>query len=158
LGYLPLYTAAPPARVAVIGQAPGRQAQESGRPWNDETGVKLRSWLGVTAEQFYDPARVAILPMDFFYPGRGTNGHLPPRKEFAPKWHPRVFLELRQVRLTILVGSHAQKYYLGASAKPNLTETVRCYRQYLPGMLPLVHPSPLDFRWQQRNPWFEQEV
>lgn len=157
-GYLPVYAAGPSAKVAIIGQAPGKRAQESGVPWNDLSGVKLRAWLGVTDEQFYDPAVFAILPMDFYYPGKATSGDLPPRKEFAPKWHPRILAELREVRLTLLVGGYAQKHYLAGRIKPSLTATVRSYREYLPEMLPLVHPSPLNFRWQSKNPWFEAEV
>ena len=158
LGYEPLYAASPGARIALIGQAPGRKAQESRVPWNDASGVKLRAWLGVTDEQFYDPDLFAIIPMDFYYPGKGASGDLPPRKDFASLWHQRILDELPDLRLTILVGGYAQKYYLGARAKPSLTETVRAYEEYLPSMMPLVHPSPLNFRWQSKNPWFEAEV
>lgn len=158
LGYEPLYSAAAGARIALIGQAPGRKAQESGVPWNDASGVRLRSWLGVDDEQFYDPDRFALVPMDFYYPGKGNSGDLPPRKDFAALWHGRILTELPDLRLTILVGGYAQKYYLGARAKPTLTETVRAYTEYLPSTIPLVHPSPLNFRWQSRNPWFEEEV
>lgn len=158
LGYEPIYAAAPGARVALIGQAPGRKAQESGVPWNDASGVKLRGWLGVDDEQFYDPDLFAIIPMDFYYPGKGTSGDLPPRKDFAGRWHERILGELPDLVLTILVGGYAQKYYLGERAKPSLTETVRAYAEYLPSTIPLVHPSPLNFRWQARNPWFETEV
>lgn len=158
LGYEPLYSAAPGARIAVIGQAPGRKAQESGLPWNDASGVKLRTWLGVDAGQFYDPDLFAIIPMDFYYPGKGASGDLPPRKDFAALWHRRIFAELPDLRLTVLVGGYAQKYYLGERAKPSLTETVRAYAEYLPSRIPLVHPSPLNFRWQSRNPWFEEDV
>ncbi|MGI5187183.1 uracil-DNA glycosylase family protein [Promicromonospora sp. CA-289599] len=158
LGYEPLYSAAPGARIALIGQAPGRKAQESGVPWNDASGVRLRSWLGVDDTQFYDPDRFALVPMDFYYPGKGASGDLPPRKDFAALWHGRILTELPELRLTILVGGYAQKHYLGARAKPTLTETVRAYAEYLPSTIPLVHPSPLNFRWQSKNPWFEEEV
>ncbi|GAB2471469.1 uracil-DNA glycosylase family protein [Promicromonospora xylanilytica] len=158
LGYEPLYTAGAGARIAVVGQAPGRKAQESGVPWNDASGVKLRSWLGVDDAQFYDPDVIALLPMDFYYPGKGASGDLPPRKDFAGLWHRRILAELPDLRLTILVGGYAQKYYLAGRAKPSLTETVRAYTEYLPAMIPLVHPSPLNFRWQSKNPWFEEEV
>ncbi|MFC4628383.1 uracil-DNA glycosylase family protein [Promicromonospora alba] len=158
LGYEPLYSAAAGARIALIGQAPGRKAQESGVPWNDASGVRLRTWLGVDDTQFYDPDRVALVPMDFYYPGKGASGDLPPRKDFAALWHGRILTELPDLRLTILVGGYAQKYYLGARAKPTLTETVRAYTEYLPSTIPLVHPSPLNFRWQSKNPWFEEEV
>ncbi|MEV0950443.1 uracil-DNA glycosylase family protein [Promicromonospora sp. NPDC050249] len=158
LGYEPLYSAAPGARIALIGQAPGRKAQESGVPWNDASGVRLRTWLGVDDTQFYDPDRFALVPMDFYYPGKGTSGDLPPRKDFAALWHGRILTELPDLRLTILVGGYAQRHYLGARAKPTLTETVRAYAEYLPSTIPLVHPSPLNFRWQSKNPWFEEEV
>ena len=158
LGYEPLYSAAPGARILLVGQAPGRKAQLSGVPWNDASGVRLRAWLGLDDEQFYDPDVIALLPMDFYYPGKGTSGDLPPRKDFAGLWHGRILAELPDIRLTILVGGYAQKYYLGARAKPTLTETVRASAEYLPSAVPLVHPSPLNFRWHTKNPWFEQEV
>jgi uracil-DNA glycosylase len=157
-GYRPLFTASATSRIAIIGQAPGRRAQESGIPWNDPSGVKLRSWLGVTDEQFYDPGLVALLPMDFFYPGKGRSGDLPPRKDFAPTWHPRVLENLPDLRITVLIGGYAQRYYLRGRTKASLTETVLAYRDYLPQFIPLVHPSPLNFRWQTKNPWFETEV
>lgn len=158
LGWEPLYSVSEGARIVLVGQAPGRKAQESRKPWNDASGVKLRSWLGVTDEQFYDPDLFAILPMDFYYPGKGASGDLPPRKDFAERWHPRILAELPSRGLTVLVGSYAQKYYLGARAKKSLTETVRAYAEYLPETVPLVHPSPLNFRWQAKNPWFEADV
>ncbi|MPZ78862.1 MAG: uracil-DNA glycosylase family protein [Actinophytocola sp.] len=158
LGYEPIYSVASAARVALIGQAPGRKAQESGEPWNDASGVKLRAWLGVDEEQFYDPNMFAIIPMDFYYPGKGTSGDLPPRKDFAGLWHERILGELPGLVLTILVGGYAQKYHLGDRVKPSLTETLRAYAEYLPSTIPLVHPSPLNFRWQSKNPWFEAEV
>lgn len=126
--------------------------------WDDPSGVTLRTWLGVTDEQFYDPGLFALLPMDFYYPGPGASGDLPPRKDFAPRWHPRILAELTELRLTILIGGYAQKYYLRGRAKPNLTQTVQAYREYLPAILPLVHPSPLNFRWQAKNPWFALDV
>lgn len=158
LGYEPIYSVAPGARIALIGQAPGRKAQASGVPWDDASGVKLRTWLGVDDERFYDPSLFAILPMDFFYPGKGKSGDLPPRKDFADLWHQRILAELGNLGLTILVGGYAQKYYLGDRRKPSLTETVRAHAEYLPSTIPLVHPSPLNFRWQAKNPWFEAEV
>jgi uracil-DNA glycosylase len=157
-GILPLYSASPSSRVVVIGQAPGQRAQASGVPWNDASGVKLRDWMGVTAEEFYDAGRIALLPMDFYYPGKGTSGDLPPRKDFASRWHPRILSEIADVRLTILIGGYAQKHYLGANAGRTLTQTVAAWHDYLPDAIPLVHPSPLNFRWQTRNPWFERDV
>jgi uracil-DNA glycosylase len=156
--YAPLYTASAESKIVIIGQAPGRRAQETMRPWNDVSGVRLRSWLGVSSEQFYDPDRFALMPMDFFYPGKGKSGDLPPRPDFAPTWHPLLLALMPEVRLTILVGSYAQKHYLGTKAKPTLTQTVRAYEEYGPAYFPLVHSSPLNFRWHARNPWFESNV
>jgi uracil-DNA glycosylase len=158
VGYESLYAAAKPARVAIIGQAPGRAAQESGIAWNDPSGVRLRQWLGISDEQFYNPGLVAPLPMDFYYPGKGAGGDLPPRAELAPRWHPQILTKLPYLRLTILRGTYAHHFYLGREAKRTLTETVAAFREYLPTKIPLVHPSPLNFRWQTKNPWFETDV
>jgi len=157
-GWAPLYTASPTARIVVVGQAPGRKAQESGVPWRDASGAKLCDWLGVSDELFHDPRSFAIVPMDFYYPGKAATGDLPPRPGFAAKWHPLIFAAMPEVRLTLLVGGYAQKYYLAARRRATLTETVRAWRDYLPEYVPLVHPSPLNFRWQARNPWFVDEL
>jgi uracil-DNA glycosylase len=157
-GFLPLYAAGPGARIAVIGQAPGRKAQESGVAWNDASGATLMAWLGVSEEQFRDPDLFALLPMDFYFPGKGTSGDLPPRPSFAPKWHTALLALMPGIRLTLLIGQYAQRHYLGARVGRTLTDTVRAYRDYLPDYLPLVHPSPLNFRWQNRNPWFADEL
>lgn len=158
LGYRPLYAAGPRARVVVVGQAPGRKAQESGVPWNDASGATLFDWLGVTERQFRDPDLFALLPMDFYYPGKGPSGDLPPRPGFAARWHGPLLELMPDVRLTVLIGRYAQAHYLGERARRNLTETVRAFRHYLPDVVPLVHPSPLNFRWMSRNPWFTAEV
>jgi uracil-DNA glycosylase len=158
LGYQPLYTAAPSSRIAVIGQAPGRRAQETMTPWNDPSGVRLRSWLDIDVAVFYDADSIALLPMDFYYPGKGAHGDLPPRKDFAPRWHPKIIEQMPDLRLTILIGGYAQTHYLDSRVKPTLTETVRAYREYGPAVIPLVHPSPLNFRWMKKNPWFDQDV
>lgn len=158
MGYLPLYAVGPRAQIAVIGQAPGRLAQESGIAWNDASGKKLIEWLGVTENEFRDPQLFALMPMDFYYPGKGASGDLPPRKSFAPRWHPPLLDLMPQIRLTVLIGTYAQQYYLGDRAKRNLTETVHAFREYLPSTIPLVHPSPLNFRWHARNPWFSSQV
>lgn len=157
-GYLPLFAAGPRARIAVIGQAPGRKAQQSNIAWNDPSGARLREWIGVTEPQFRDPDLFALLPMDFFYPGKGAAGDLPPRKAFADRWHPPLLRLMPEIRLTVLIGRYAQEHYLGARAGRNLTETVRSFRDYLPDRFPLAHPSPLNFRWQARNPWFDAEL
>ena len=157
-GYLPVYTAGAGAKIVIVGQAPGSKAQQSMRPWNDASGIALRRCLGISDEQFYDPETIALIPMDFYYPGKGAHGDLPPRKGFAEKWHPHLLRLMPQVELILLVGAYSQKYYLQKSAKRNLTETVLAYEQYLPTYFPLVHPSPLNFRWRTKNPWFEETV
>lgn len=156
-GRQPVYTAHPAAAVVIIGQAPGVRAQESGVPWSDPSGVVLRRWLGVTDDQFYDPASFALLPMDFYYPGKGARGDLPPRPGFAERWHPGLLAQLRNIRLSVLVGRYAQRHYLLSGAR-DLTDTVRRFRDYLPDRMPVVHPSPLNFRWQSRNPWFLEDA
>lgn len=157
-GYQPLYTAGAGARIAAIGQAPGLRAQQSGIAWNDASGLRLLGWLGVDSAAFHDPQQFAILPMDFYYPGKGKSGDLPPRPGFAETWHPRLLALMPELRLLILIGSYAQRHYLGKQAKKTLTETVQAYQDYLPDVFPIVHPSPLNFRWQARNPWFEEAV
>jgi uracil-DNA glycosylase len=158
LGYDPLYTASPNAKIVIIGQAPGRKAQESGIPWHDASGDTLRKWLGVGSETFYNSDMVALIPMDFYYPGKASSGDLPPRKEFASLWHSSILTCMPNVEITVLIGSYAQAYYLGDSKKPTLSETVRAYAEYLPTYFPIAHPSPLTFRWRAQNPWFVNEV
>lgn len=157
-GWPPVYSASARSRIIIVGQAPGRIAQQTQKPWNDASGRLLRQWLGVTEAQFYDPDLFALMPMDFYYPGKGTHGDLPPRKDFAGIWHPRLRAQMPEVRLTILVGAYAQKYYLAGRAQQTLTATVANFASYLPEYLPLVHPSPLNARWRKRNPWFEADV
>lgn len=157
-GCEPIYTASETAQLVIIGQAPGKKAQESGIPWNDVSGDNLRTWLGINRDTFYDTSRIALVPMDFYFPGKGAHGDVPPRKEFAPLWHPKIFSMMPQIKLTLLVGQYAQKYYLGDTAKQNLTETVRAFEEYLPRYFPLVHPSPLTARWQAKNKWFGKVV
>lgn len=157
-GYLPLFSVSPTAKVVIIGQAPGIKAQISNKPWDDASGERLIRWLGIPEKIFRDPALVAHMPMDFYYPGKGKSGDLPPRREFAPLWHGRLLQLMPQVEMTILVGRYAQQYYLDTPKSDSLTVTVRNYRQYLPTYFPLVHPSPLNFRWLRQNQWFEEEV
>ncbi len=147
------------ARLRIIGQAPGRKVHETGIPWNDPSGDRLRDWLGLTREQFYDPRKVAILPMGFCYPGKAESGDLPPRPECAPRWHGRLNPQLPDIRLTLLVGHYAQAYYLGSRRKATLGKTVRAWKEYLPlGYLPLAHPSPRNQPWLAQNPWFEKQL
>ncbi|MCI2958437.1 uracil-DNA glycosylase family protein [Agromyces atrinae] len=152
LGYEPLYIADARARVLIISQAPGRLAQETGVPWNDPSGRLLRSWLGLTDAEFYDPANVAIVPMDAYFPGKAASGDLPPRRGFADRWHPPILEQLTEVRLTILIGAYAQRHYLGPGT---LTENVRNAASFLP-YFPIVHPSPLARGWRSKNPWFDE--
>ncbi|NMB20982.1 MAG: uracil-DNA glycosylase family protein [Firmicutes bacterium] len=157
-GIRPLFKASKEARLVIVGQAPGRKAEETRLFWNDPSGDRLREWMGITREEFYGSERIAQLPMDFYYPGKAKSGDKPPRKGFAEKWHPRLLEVMPQVETILLVGSYAQRYYLGKRRKDNLTETVQSFREYLPRFLPLVHPSPLNYGWLKRNPWFEQDV
>ena len=157
-GIDPLYTASATSRLVIIGQAPGRVAQETRIPWNDKSGDRLRDWLGIDRATFYDPSAVALLPMDFYYPGKGTSGDLPPRRGFAEKWHPVLLGMMPQVRLTVLVGSYATRRYLELSSSAKLTDVVRNYADYLPRFFPLAHPSPRNQLWMSRNPWFETDV
>ena len=157
-GIDPLYTASATSRLVIIGQAPGRVAQETRIPWNDKSGDRLRDWLGIDRATFYDPSAVALLPMDFYYPGKGKSGDLPPRRGFAEKWHPVLLGMMPQVRLTVLVGSYATRRYLELSSSARLTDVVRNYVDYLPRFFPLVHPSPRNQLWMSRNPWFETDV
>ncbi|WP_344962096.1 uracil-DNA glycosylase family protein [Oceanisphaera sediminis] len=156
LGPRPVVQMAPQARIMIIGQAPGTRVHETGIPWNDPSGDTLRHWLQLSREQFYDPDVIAIMPMGFCYPGRGKSGDLPPRPECAPTWHEPLLAALPHIRLTLLIGQYAQRYYLGNQYK-TLTETVRHWRDFAPDRLPLPHPSPRNRRWLSQNPWFEQE-
>ena len=156
--YRPVYTASAKSRIVIVGQAPGSRAQASEKPWNDASGRLLRDWLRVSEEEFYNPDLFALMPMDFYYPGKGKHGDLPPRPGFAAKWHPILLEHMPRVELFLLVGVYAQKYYLGKTAKRNLTETVAAYDEYVPHYFPLVHPSPLNFRWRAGHPWFSEQV
>ncbi|WP_353948242.1 uracil-DNA glycosylase family protein [Sporolactobacillus sp. Y61] len=154
----PLYYAAPTAKLLIIGQAPGEIAQNTKIIWNDRSGVRLREWMGVSDDTFYHSGKIAVLPMDFYFPGKGKSSDLPPRKGFAAKWHDPIIRAMPDIELTLLVGSYAQKYYLKTHSKMTLTEIVKDYRRYLPDYFPLVHPSPRNTIWIKRNPWFEDSV
>lgn len=146
------------SKVAIIGQAPGTVVHRTGIPWDDKSGERLRSWMGVDNSKFYDPKIFAIVPMGFCYPGKGKSGDLPPRKECAPQWHGSIFDNLKEIELILLIGAYAQKYYLGNQCKKTLTETVRSYEDYLPRYLPMPHPSPRNNIWLKKNEWFEQDL
>ncbi len=156
-GISPVFQVSGDAKILIIGQAPGRKVEESGIPFNDKSGEKLMRWMGIEQDVFYSPA-IAIVPMDFYYPGKGKSGDLPPRKFIAKEYHPEILGMMPDIQLTILIGKYSMDYYLKDNKKKNLTETVAAYKEYLPKYFPIVHPSPLNFRWQARNPWFEEEV
>lgn len=147
------------SRICIIGQAPGTKVHLSGQPFTDRSGDRLREWLGVSSETFYDPNCFAIVPMGFCFPGQDAKGgDLPPRRECAPHWHARLFSLLPDMDLTLLIGQYAQKRYLGPRAKANLTETVAAWRDYGPAAIPLPHPSWRNTGWLRKNPWFECDL
>ncbi len=148
----------PDARILIVGQAPGRRVHESGVPWDDPSGDRLRQWLEMDRARFYERRTIAVAAMGFCYPGTVNGADLPPRRECAPLWRPRLLPLLQKVRLTLLVGAYAQRYHLGAEVKRTLGETVRAWRDYPPNVMPLPHPSWRNSAWLKRNPWFEDDV
>nr|WP_255783917.1 uracil-DNA glycosylase family protein [Lysobacter chinensis] len=159
LGPRPVLRASTSARLLIVGQAPGTRVHASGIPWDDASGRRLRDWLQVDADTFYDESRVAIVPMGFCYPGRKGGGDAPPRPECRATWHPRLLPLLPDIGLTLLIGQYAQAHFLGDRRKPGLTATVAAWREYLgDGLLPLPHPSPRNVAWFKANPWFEDDV
>ena len=158
LGANPVIRAKASAKIIVAGQAPGLKVHQTSIPFNDPSGVRLRQWMGVTDAVFYDSSKIAIVPMGFCYPGRGKSGDLPPRKECAAHWHASVLEALPQVSLILAIGQFAQRYYLKDQRAATLTETVKNWRDYLPAVMPLPHPSPRNNIWLKRNSWFESEV
>ena len=156
-GIFPLFSAPKTARINIVGQAPGLKAEQTRLYWNDKSGDRLRDWLGVDYDYFYNSGIFAVLPMDFYYPGKGKSGDLPPRSGFAEKWHPQILENLPNIQLTLLIGQYAQKFYLSDN-KNNVTETVKNYQKFLPHFIPLVHPSPRNQFWIERNPWFGEKV
>lgn len=157
-GCHPVLKASTNSKILIIGQAPGIRVHTTGIPWADPSGKSLRKWLNVDTQTFYNEDIFGIIPMGFCYPGTGKSGDLPPRKECAPLWHEQLAHQIPNVKLTLLIGQYAQKYYLRKSAKKNLTETVRNYSEYLPNFFVLPHPSPRNNIWQKKNPWFNQEI
>ena len=159
LGPRPVVVADPTARLLIIGQAPGTKVHETGIPWNDRSGDTLRGWLDMDRDQFYDPEKVAIMPMGFCYPGvLPKGGDAPPRPECAPLWHKRLLAALPNIQLTLLAGMYAQAAYLGKARKKTLTSTVEAWREYGPELMPLPHPSWRSGNLLRRNPWFEAEL
>jgi len=156
-GVRPVLQIHPQARVLIAGQAPGRKVHESGVPFDDASGERLREWMGVTREVFYDPKQIAILPMGFCFPGSRKSGDLPPRPECAPAWRAQLLGRLRHLELTLVLGQYAQAYHL-AQGNASLTDAVKSWRTYWPGAVPLPHSSPRNNLWLRRNPWFEGKL
>ncbi|WP_024302315.1 uracil-DNA glycosylase family protein [Pseudogulbenkiania sp. MAI-1] len=158
LGPRPVLQASATARILLVGQAPGVRVHETGLPFNDPSGDRLRRWLDMDRDTFYDPGRLAIVPMGFCYPGKQGSGDAPPRPECAALWRRRLLEQLPEIRLTLLIGQYAQAWHLGARRKKTLTDTVKAWREYHPELFVLPHPSPRNIRWFVGNPWFEDEV
>lgn len=146
------------ASVLIVGQAPGSRAHASGIPFDDASGDRLRDWMGISRETFYDPHKIAILPMGFCFPGTGTNGDLPPRKECASAWRQQVLDALPNIRTTLVMGQYASAWHLGKTGRCNLTNTVKAWKSCAPAVIPLPHPSPRNNLWLKKNPWFATEV
>ncbi len=158
LGPRPIVQVDTQARILIAGQAPGSKVHDSGVPFQDASGARLRDWMGVSQATFYDPRQIAILPMGFCFPGTGASGDNPPRPECAPAWRARLLSLMVNVRLTLVIGQYAQSWHLGLQQKTNLTDTVRAWRDYWPSQLPLPHPSPRNNIWLKKNAWFETDV
>ncbi len=158
LGPRPVVQVGASAKILIVGQAPGRRVHETGVPFDDPSGDRLRSWMGIEKEVFYDKNKIAIVPMGFCFPGTGKSGDLPPRPECAEIWRDKLLNLLPNVALTVVVGQYAQSWHLGKSNKHNLTETVRAWKEYWPRSVPLPHPSPRNNIWLKKNVWFEDEV
>lgn len=158
LGPRPVVAADPAARILVIGQAPGSRVHASGIPWNDPSGKRLREWMGVTDEVFYDVEKIALMPMGFCFPGTGKSGDLPPRPECAETWHAPLLAQMPNIRLTLLLSRYALDRYLGERSKGTVTEIVGAWKEFRPGVLPLPHPSPRNNRWLRENPWLEEDL
>ena len=157
-GCRPTVRAHQDARLLIVGQAPGRKVHETGIPWNDPSGDRLRTWLNISKPVFYDETGIAIIPTGFCYPGTGKGGDLPPRPECAPQWHPPLLATLPKIELTLLIGSYAQAFYLKDQRRKTLADTVAAWQEFLPRFLPLPHPSPRNMRWFKNHPWFDAEV
>lgn len=159
LGPRPVLRASETARILIVGQAPGTKVHESGIPWNDPSGDRLREWLDLDKDTFYDETRIAIVPSGFCYPGRyERGGDLPPRPECAPLWHDPLRARMPEIAVTLLVGQYAQWHYLGKRRGKTLTETVMRWRDFAPDYFPTPHPSWRSTNWLRKNPWFEAEA
>lgn len=157
-GCRPVVRLSTTARILVVGQAPGRRVHETGVPFNDPSGDRLRDWMGIDRETFYDVSKINIAPMGFCYPGTGKSGDLPPRKECADLWRDKIMQTIQKPELTLIIGQYAIDWHLGKRRKKNLTETVKCWNEYWPEKVVLPHPSPRNNIWLRRNNWFEEEV
>ena len=158
LGPRPVFQIDPKATILIAGQAPGRRVHESGVPFSDASGDRLRTWMGVDSEVFYDPQKIAILPMGFCYPGTGKSGDLPPRPECANEWRNQLLKLMPAIELTLVIGQYALDWHLKTTQKDTLTQTVQNWKEYWPTVLPLPHPSPRNNIWLKKNPWFEIDI
>ncbi|MGB8538024.1 MAG: uracil-DNA glycosylase family protein [Acidobacteriaceae bacterium] len=158
LGAAPVLQVGAQARILIAGQAPGRRAHESGVPFSDASGDRLRDWLGVDSETFYDSKKIAILPMGFCYPGSGPGGDAPPRPECAAAWRLRLLAQLRKVELTLVIGRYAADWHIAGAAGKRMVDIVADWERYWPRLLPAPHPSPRNQRWLRDNPWFTDHV
>ncbi len=158
LGPRPVFVARQEAKVLIVGQAPGRKVHETGIPFNDPSGDRLRDWMGVSRDTFYNSPKLGILPMGFCYPGTGKSGDLPPRPECAEHWREKLLAQMPGVELTLVIGQYAHNWHLKGNQEKNLTETVKAWKNYAPNVIPLPHPSPRNNIWLRKNPWFEEDV
>ncbi len=157
-GPRPVIQLHPKASVLIVGQAPGRKVHETGIPFDDPSGERLRDWMGIDRATFYDAKKIAILPMGFCYPGTGKSGDLPPRPECVPTWREQLLRQIPHLKLTLVIGQYAQDYHLANSPPKMVTETVKAWKKFWPTQLPLPHPSPRNNLWLKRNPWFQKEL
>jgi len=157
-GIRPVVQVSTRAKILLVGQAPGRKVHETGIPFNDPSGDRLRDWLGVDRDAFYDAEKFNIVPMGFCYPGTGKSGDLPPRKECALAWRHKLMAEMKNVELTIIIGQYAMAWHLGSGGRKTVTETVQNWKEYWPSKIVLPHPSPRNNIWLKKNEWFDAEI